>query len=175
MSDAAPDLPRRAAVEAVGTFALVFAGCGALVANDRYGEALGAVGVALAFGLVVMAVVYAAGHLAGAHVNPAVTLAFTFGGHFPARDAAAYVAAPVGSAAAIAIGGTLALGVPLGREVSGASLNPVRSFGPALASGGWRGFSVYVVGPVIGALLGVLAYRLLRGDRPAPSMAAGAS
>ena len=66
----------------------------------------------------------------------------------------------------------LALGVLLGGEVTGASMNPARSFWPALPSGEWHGFWVYVVGPLLGALLGVLAYRLLRGDHPAPSTAA---
>src|SRR5689334_17024685 len=88
-----PGLARRAAAEALAAFALVFAGCGAIVANAHFGGTLGAVGVALTFGLVIMAMVYATGHLSGAHINPAVTAAFTLTRHFPVRDAAAYVAA----------------------------------------------------------------------------------
>lgn len=88
-----PDLARRAAAEGLAAFVLVFAGCGAIIANDRYHGALGAVGVSGAFGLVIMVMVYATGHLSGAHINPAVTVAFTLTRHFPARDAAAYVAA----------------------------------------------------------------------------------
>src|SRR5215213_96316 len=96
-------LTRRAAAEALAAFALVFAGCGAIVADARYDGALGAVGVALVFGLVIMVMVYATGHLSGAHINPAVTTAFTITRHFPARDAVAYVAAQVAGALAAAL------------------------------------------------------------------------
>ena len=58
-----PDLLRRAAAEGIAAFALVFAGCGAIVADQVYGGSLGAVGVALVFGLVIMVMVYATGHL----------------------------------------------------------------------------------------------------------------
>ena len=91
--EAKPKLARRAGAEALAAFALVFAGCGAIVANAQYDAALGAVGVGLVFGLIIMVMVYATGHLSGAHINPAVTVAFTLSRHFPARDAAAYIAA----------------------------------------------------------------------------------
>jgi glycerol uptake facilitator-like aquaporin len=94
---------RRAGAEAIAAFALVFAGCGAIVANDRYGHALGAVGVSLVFGLIIMAMIYATGHLSGAHINPAVTIAFTLTRHFPARDAVAYIAAQLAGATAGAL------------------------------------------------------------------------
>jgi MIP family channel proteins len=218
-----PDLHRRAAAEGLAAFALVFAGCGAIVANVRYDEALGAVGISLAFGLVIMVMVYATGHLSGAHINPAVTIAFTLSRHLPGRDAAAYVVAQlagasagalallavwpdrpgalgatvpsvglgsalvyealltavlmfvimavatdtraVGAGAAIAIGGTVGLDALFGGPVTGASMNPARSFGPALAAGEWDDFWLYVVGPVVGAGLGAFAYQLVRGAR----------
>ena len=227
--DGSLQLWRRCAAEGFAAFALVFAGCGAIITNAQYGEALGTVGIALVFGLVIMVMVYATGHLSGAHINPAVTLAFTLTRHFSLREAAAYIAAQLagataaallllavwtdkpaslgatlpsvgagsalvyeavlsaflmfvimavatdtraaGSAAAIAIGGTIGLDALFGGPVTGASMNPARSFGPALVSGEWRDFWVYVVGPVAGAAIGALAYQLIRGPQsrdPAP-------
>jgi glycerol uptake facilitator-like aquaporin len=90
-----PDLGRPAAAEGFAAFALVFAGCGAIIANAQYDGALGAVGISLVFGLIIMVMVYSTGHLSGAHINPAVTIAFTLSRHFPPRDAAAYIGAQV--------------------------------------------------------------------------------
>jgi aquaporin NIP len=217
-----PNIVRRSAAEGLAAFALVFAGCGAIVSDERSHGALGNVGVALTFGLVIMVMVYATGHLSGAHINPAVTLAFTLTRHFPARDAVVYIAAQlmgavagallllavwteqpaelgatlpsvatgsalvyeivltaflmfvimavatdtraVGAAAAIAIGGTVGLDALFGGPVTGASMNPARSFGPALAAGEWTDFWLYVLGPLVGAALGAFAYQLVRGD-----------
>jgi len=215
-----PDLLRRSIAEGLAAFALVFAGCGAIVTDATRDGALGATGVAAVFGLVIMAMIYATGHLSGAHINPAVTIAFTLTRHFPPRDALAYVAAQltgatagalallavwsskpaalgatvpsidtgpallyeivltavlmfvivavatdtraVGAGAAIAIGGTVALDALLGGPLTGASMNPARSFGPALAAGEWSSFWIYVVGPVAGAAVGASAYQLIR-------------
>ena len=101
--DGGPELARRAAAEGLAAFALVFAGCGAIVADDVYGGALGVVGIALVFGLVITAMVYATGHLSGAHINPAVTIAFALTRHFPAREAASYIAAQLAGAVAAAL------------------------------------------------------------------------
>lgn len=219
------ELWRRAAAEGLAAFALVFAGCGAIIADARYGGALGTVGVALVFGLIIMAMIYATGHLSGAHINPAVTIAFTLTRHFAVRDAVAYIAAQlagatvaavlllavwpeqpaalgatipsvgagsalvyevvmtavlmfviiavatdtraVGAAAAIAIGGAVGLDALFGGPVTGASMNPARSFGPALAAGEWQDFWLYVTGPVAGAALGAFAYQLIRGGTEA--------
>jgi aquaporin NIP len=219
-----PDLLRRSAAEALAAFALVFAGCGAIVADVQYDGALGAVGVSVVFGLIITVMVYATGHLSGAHINPAVTIAFTLSRHFPPRDAAAYVGAQVvgatagalvllavwpdqqgdlgatvptvgvgsafvyevvltaflmfvimavatdtravGAAAATAIGGTVGLDALFGGPVTGASMNPARSFGPALAAGQWQDFWIYITAPVGGAGLGALAYQLVRGCDP---------
>jgi MIP family channel proteins len=222
--DRSLELWRRGAAEALAAFALVFAGCGAIVADAQYEGALGAVGVALVFGLIIMVMVYATGHLSGAHINPAVTLAFTLTRHFPARDAVAYIGAQVagatagallllavwpgeparlgatvpsvgtgsalvyelvltaflmfvimavatdtravGAAAAIAIGGTVGLDALFGGPVTGASMNPARSLGPALAAGEWTDLWIYMVGPVAGAALGAVAYQVVRGEHP---------
>jgi MIP family channel proteins len=206
--------------EGLAAFALVFAGCGAIIADAQYGGALGVVGVALVFGLIIMVMVYATGHLSGAHINPAVTIAFALSRHFPRREALSYIGAQiagavlaalvllaiwpdqpaslgatvpsvgignaltyevvmtallmfvilavatdtraVGAAAAIAIGGTVGLDALFGGAVTGASMNPARSLGPAIASGTWADLWIYIVGPVIGAALGALAYQLVR-------------
>jgi aquaporin NIP len=216
-----PPLARRAAAEGLAVFALVFAGCGAIV-SDAEGGRLGTVGIALVFGLVIMVMVYATGHLSGAHINPAVTLAFALTRHFPAREAGVYLAAQVtgavmaavlllavwpsqpaalgatvpsvgigsalvyeavmtailmfvimavatdtravGAGAAIAIGATVGLDALFGGPVTGASMNPARSFGPALASGEWHEFWIYVAGPLAGAAIGGFAYQLVRGE-----------
>src|SRR4051795_598574 len=207
-----PALGRRAAAEGLAAFALVFAGCGAVVTNATHQNTLGSVGISLAFGLVIMVMIYATGHLSGAHINPAVTVAFTLTRHFPLRDAVAYIGAQlagatagallllaawsdkpahlgttlptvsagtallyeivltaflmfviiavatdtraVGAAAAIAIGGTVGLDALFGGPVTGASMNPARSLGPALAAWEWRDFWVYLVGPIVGTALG---------------------
>src|ERR671936_2730360 len=91
--DASLPLVRRSAAEGVAAFALVFAGCGAIVTDAQYDGVLGVVGVSLGFGLVIMVMVCATGHLSGAHINPAVTVAFTLSRRFPARDATADIVA----------------------------------------------------------------------------------
>jgi MIP family channel proteins len=224
--DERPDLLRRAAAEGLGAFALVFAGCGAIITEAEHPGSLGTVGIALVFGLIVMAMVYATGHLSGAHLNPAVTVAFSLTRHFPAREAVAYVIAQVagallaaallsavwpsnpahlgatlpsvgtgsaliyeavltallmfvimavatdtravGAGAAIAIGGTVGLDALFGGPITCASMNPARSIGPALVSGELHDLWIYLVGPIIGAALGAIAYQIVRGTQPQP-------
>lgn len=93
---------RRALAEGLGAFFLVLAGCGAIVADERFGG-LGPIGVAMTFGLVVAAMVSATGHLSGAHLNPAVTVAFALTRHFPARSTGAYVVAQLVGATVAAL------------------------------------------------------------------------
>ncbi|MFL6040646.1 MAG: MIP family channel protein [Gaiellales bacterium] len=209
---------RRLVAEAVGTFALVFAGCGAIMVDSDTG-ALGHVGVAISFGLVIMVMIYAVGHISGAHFNPAVTLGFALTRHFPlprvglywaAQMAGALVAAlllraslgnvagvgvtlpsgsdgqaflweavlsfflmfvimavatdtrAVGEAAAIAIGGTVGLDAMFGGPVTGASMNPARSLGPAIASGELSSIWVYLAAPLLGAAAAAFVYQFLR-------------
>jgi len=164
-----PGLARRVAAEGLAAFALVFAGCGAVVANAEYDGALGAVGVSVVFGLIIMAMIYATGHLSGAHIGAGgafvyelvLTALLMFVIMAVATDTRA-----VGAGAAIAIGGTVGLDALFGGPVTGASMNPARSFGPALAAGEWTDFWLYLAGPLLGATLGAFAYQLVRGDRP---------
>jgi aquaporin NIP len=188
---------------------------------DAKTHALGHVGVAISFGLVIMAMIYAVGHISGAHFNGAVTFAFALSRHFPWSRAVGYWCAQllgalaaaavlrsslgevahvgatlpsgsqaqsflwelvltfflmfvimavatdtraVGEAAAIAIGGTVGLDAMFGGPISGASMNPMRSLGPAIVSGDLHAAWIYVVAPVAGAALGALAYQLIRGE-----------
>lgn len=215
----APLLLQRLLAEAFGTFSLVLAGCGAITVQART-DALGHLGVALSFGLVVGTTIAALGHISGAHINPAVTLTFAIYRHFPWREVPLYALSqlvgataasaalnvlfgsepgqlgltlPAGSdlqslgletllsavlmltvtavatdtraagqLAAIAIGGTVTLDALWGGPISGASMNPARSFGPALLTGNWSAHWIYWIGPIAGAILGAGAYQLLR-------------
>jgi aquaporin NIP len=96
-------LMRTLAAEFVGTFALVFAGTGAIVINDVSGGAITHVGVALTFGLIVSAMIYALGDVSGAHLNPAVTLAFTVAGRFKAARVLPYIGAQLAGAFAASL------------------------------------------------------------------------
>jgi MIP family channel proteins len=213
--------------EFVGTFTLVFAGCGAIMVDAKT-HALGHVGVAFSFGLVIMVMIYAVGHISGAHFNPAVTFAFALSRHFPWRRALGYWAAQllgalgaaallrgslgeiahlgatlprgsqgqsflweivlsfvlmfvvmavatdtraVGEAAAIAIGGTIGLDAMFGGPISGASMNPARSLGPALISGDLHALWLYMLAPPIGTALGALAYQFIREEPDPPDTA----
>jgi glycerol uptake facilitator-like aquaporin len=90
---------RRAAAEALGTFFLVLIGPGTAMVDAFSHGAVGQVGVALAFAFVVIAMIYALGHLSGAHINPAVTIAFWSVRRFPVSEILPYVAAQCGGAA----------------------------------------------------------------------------
>jgi aquaporin Z len=89
---------RMLSAELFGTFALVFAGTGAITINDLYGSRVTHVGIALTFGLVVLALVYALGDVSGAHFNPAVTLGFWAARRFPPRRVLPYVTSQVAGA-----------------------------------------------------------------------------
>jgi MIP family channel proteins len=216
---------RTLVAEAIGTFALVFAGCGAIMVDAKT-HALGHVGVAITFGLVIMFGIYAVGHISGAHFNPSVTFGFVLSRHFPWTRAVGYWAAQivgalaaaallrgslgniadvgatlpsgsqgqsflwelvltfflmfvimavatdtraVGEAAAIAVGGTVGLDAMFGGPISGASMNPARSAGPALVSGNLHALWLYIVAPLCGATLATLAYQFVRGEQTRPA------
>ena len=223
-----PGILPRALAELVGTFLLVLFAAGSVMIDERSGGLVTDPGEALSSGLIVMAMVYAIGHISGAHINPAVTLGLTLtrrvpwrdapaywgaqvggavlaagtlrvlfgvvasmGGHRPSGDVAqslgmevvitfslmfvimAIVANPgrIGRASGLMVGGTVALGVLVGGPISGGSMNPARSFGPALVGWTWTAHWVYWAGPLLGATLGASAYwslgkSLERANRP---------
>ena len=86
---------RKLSAEFLGTFALVFAGTGAIIINETSGGAVTHVGIALTFGLVVMAMIYALGDVSGAHLNPAVTIGFWAARRFPASQVWRYLTAQI--------------------------------------------------------------------------------
>ena len=91
---------RACVAEFVGTSGLLFAGTGAIMVNDLSGGQVTHLGIGLTFGLIVAAMIFATGHISGAHINPAVTLAFALCRHFPWRRVPLYVAAQLTGAAA---------------------------------------------------------------------------
>ena len=94
------NIGKRALAEAIGTFWLVFGGCGTAVITATYPQDFGAVGIAFAFGLSLLTMAYAIGDISGCHVNPAVTFGLFLAGRFPRREIAPYVIAQVGGAIA---------------------------------------------------------------------------
>lgn len=94
---------KKYASEAIGTFALVFAGTGAITINDVSGGAITHVGIALTFGLVVMAMIYALGDVSGAHLNPAVTIGFLVSRRLDVRTVAPYIGSQLVGAVAASV------------------------------------------------------------------------
>jgi MIP family channel proteins len=196
--------------------------------NAYSGGAVSHVGVSLAFAFVVIAMIYALGHLSGAHINPAVTLGFWSSRRFPTAEVVPYIGAqclgamgasalcraglgPVGDMgatlprvspgvafgiewllsfalmfvimavatdervadgfAAIAVGLTVGFCALVGGPLTGASMNPARSLGPAVLGGLWRDHWLYWLAPITGMLAAVRAYDLLRHTHP-PAAAA---
>ena len=206
--------------EFVGTFALVFIAAGAVSTDYVSQGSLGLLGMAVASSLVVMAMVYATGHISGAHINPAVTISMLVARKIDLKDAVSYIVAQFtgasiaglmlltifptavagvnlgatglgsdvdfgvgilveailtfmlvltifGSAvderapqglAGFAIGVAVLLAILVGGPLTGASMNPARTFGPALVSGYWANHLVYWIGPLIGGVFAALLY-----------------
>jgi MIP family channel proteins len=214
--------PREVLAEGIGTFMLVFAGTGAVMVDRISNGEITHLGISFVFGAIVAALIYALGHISGAHFNPAVTLAFWASGVFPKKQVLGYVMAQLLGAIAAStlllmsfgsvanLGATLplenrwlqafvletvltfilmivilgsgldrrcpngfagiAIGLTVGLEaacmgkITGASMNPARSFAPALVGGIWQHQWVYWVAPILGAQLAVLVYRQLSSN-----------
>lgn len=216
------ELLKSSLAEAVGTFILVFIGCGAILVNESSGGVLGHNGIAMTIGLTVMTIIFAIGHVSGAHINPAVTLALLMIRRINLSKAVCYCIAqnigailaaialkytlatsgnlgstiPTGSFSqsflielfmtaflmfmvvglttdprasstlgALAIGGVITVNIMLGGPISGASMNPARSFGPALVSGHLEHMWLYVLAPLIGAMIGAGLYYMVGARR----------
>jgi aquaporin Z len=218
---------RRLFSELLGTFLLVLVAAGGGMMGQAFPNTISRDAAVVAPGLMVLAIILFMGKVSGAHLNPAVSIAFSLRGDFPwrrvpgyiivqlggaalaawflqaivhvsstygsnypaagfsARDALAMeavltlglvsvilgtasAAQNVGAIAALGVGGYIALAGLWAAPVSGTSMNPARSFGPALVSGEWRDFWVYVAGPIAGAALGALTYQVVRGEHPRP-------
>lgn len=208
--------------ELIGTFTLVFCGCGAIVTNEFSNGTVTHSGIALTFGLIVMGLIYAFGEISGAHFNPAVTIAFSYAKKFPLKEVPKYIIAQcigailaaimlfilfpnneflgttlpkidvwrvflfeviltfflmlviinvstgskeTGVMAGIAIGGVVWLEAQFAGPITGASMNPARSIGPALISGHLEHLWLYILAPIIGALLAVLSCKLVKDEQ----------
>lgn len=211
--------------EFLGTFALVFVGCGAVVVNDTYGGVITHVGEALTFGLIVMTMIYAVGDVSGTHLNPAVSAGFWAARRLPLREVWPYAASQlagalaaalllrflfpdhgtlgatlpgisalkaflveialtfllmfviihvavgakeVGLMAGVAVGGMVALAAMCAGPMTGASMNPARSFAPAMVSGHLESLWIYLTAPFIGAVLAILSCRVIRTEDCCP-------
>ncbi|MEZ4721151.1 MAG: aquaporin [Flavobacteriales bacterium] len=206
--------------EMFGTFALVLVGTGAIIVDDYSGGAVSHLGVSVAFGLIVTAMIYTFGKLSGAHINPAVSIGFLLNKKLNGRDSVGYVTfqligaicaslilkllfvhdrlgatIPSGTAlesfvlelimtfglmlsilivskylpalTAIAVGAVVGLEAYFGGPTSGASMNPARSIGPALISGNWQHQWIYVVAPIVGAVLAAILFNtILKNPNP---------
>ncbi|HBN76245.1 MAG TPA: aquaporin [Planctomycetaceae bacterium] len=207
--------------EIIGTFALVFAGTGAIVVNDVAGGSITHVGIALTFGLIVMSMIYAIGDISGAHINPAVTIAFWIAGRFELKFVGPYLISQLigafaasgllrvlfldhvtlgatlpagpwwqsfifeivltfllmfvilnvtvgakekGIMAGAAIGSVVALEAMFAGPICGASMNPARSIAPAVVSGEFQYFWVYLIAPTLGALLAIPVSQCIQND-----------
>jgi aquaporin Z len=214
---------RRIFSELLGTFLLVLVAAGAGMVNARFGgNAVPSAARVVAPGLMVLAIIMFMGAVSGAHLNPAVSIAFALRGDFPWRRVPLYLVAQfagavvatlllwaligkhgpagltlpgpgipagtallwemvltlglvstilgtasgaqqVGSIAALGVGSYIALAGLWGAPVSGASMNPARSLGPALVLGDWTAWWAYLVGPVAGGVIAVGFAYILRG------------
>ena len=217
--------------EFMGTFALVFAGPGAAAVNVASGGQVSGVGVGMSFGLVVMAMIFAIGHISGCHINPAITVAMAAARRISIPKAAAYITCQLTGAvlagfaivailgqdgdagasvpriggtdaalwseviltfflafvvfsvatdgraqtamAAIAVGGYVGFAATGWGPVANASMNPARSFGPAVAANVWTDHWVYWVGPIVGAVIAAFVYDLLREPHDESSRVSG--
>ncbi|XP_027125419.1 aquaporin NIP6-1 [Coffea eugenioides] len=212
-------LARKVGAEFIGTLILIFSGTATAIVNQKTQGSETLIGLSASTGLAVMIVILATGHISGAHINPAVTIAFAALKHFPWKHVPAYIAAQVlaslsaafilkgifhpimsggvtipsgeygqafalefiigfnlmfvvtavatdtravGELAGIAVGATVMLNILIAGESTGASMNPVRTLGPAVAANNFKGIWIYLTAPVLGALAGAGTYSAVK-------------
>lgn len=214
---------RKLIAEFLGTFALVFCGTGAVIINQQTNGAVTHVGIAITFGFIVMGMIYALGNISGAHLNPAVSIAFTLAGRFKRQSLLPYIVSQLAGATAASMvlkllfpnGGLLGATMPAGSEtqsfilefiltfflmlviinvatgskeqgmfaglaigsvvlleamfagpICGASMNPARSFAPAIASNHLEHLWIYLTAPVLGAAGAIPVWKYLSYQKP---------
>jgi glycerol uptake facilitator-like aquaporin len=173
----APGLARPLVAEAIGTFALVFAGCGAfaLTRHFPWPRTVAYWGAQVAGALLAAALLRASlGNIADTGATlPSGSQGQSFLWELVLSGFLMFVilavatdTRAVGEAAALAVGGTVLLDAMFGGPISGASMNPARSLAPALVSGNLHALWIYLLAPVLGAALGGLAYQFVRGEQP---------
>ncbi|ARV06207.1 aquaporin [Polaribacter sp. SA4-10] len=207
--------------EFIGTFSMIFCGTGAMTVNEVTGGEVTHVGIAITWGLIVMAMIYAFGETSGAHFNPAVSIAFAYAKKFSWKEVPKYILAQVlgailaslilwflfpesetlgatiptvdvwrafvlellltfflmvviinvstgskeiGVTAGIAIGAVVLLEAMFAGPITNASMNPARSIAPALVSGNLQHLWMYILAPILGALLAVVSCKLVKDD-----------
>ncbi|CAK9322660.1 unnamed protein product [Citrullus colocynthis] len=214
-----PEFSRKLVAEVIATYLLVFVTCGAAALSVGHEREVSKLGASISGGLIVTVMIYAVGHISGAHMNPAVTFAFAAVRRFPWNQVPLYAAAQlsgattaaftlrilldpiqdlgttspsgpaskallieivvsfcmmfvtsavatdtkaIGELGGIAVGSAVCITSIFAGPISGGSMNPARSIGPAIASSHYEGIWVYLVGPVTGTLLGAFSYNFVR-------------
>ena len=151
---------QRYLAEFIGTFALVFAGCGAVITDTMTGGRVSHLGIALTFGSVITVMIYALGPISAAHFNPAVTIGFATAGRFPWRHVPAYIGAQVGGALLASLLHRLLYGAELAaRAHYGATL-------PAVPTGAAAGFEVVLTFFLMLVIMAVATDRRVPGAVP---------
>ncbi|KAK6928188.1 Major intrinsic protein [Dillenia turbinata] len=220
-----PGFIKKVVAELIATFLLVFMTAGAAAISNTDQTRIAKLGASIVGGLIVTVMIYAVGHISGAHMNPAVTIAFASARHFPWRQhytrgaisaamilkvllhpikligptspSGSYVQAlvteivvtfnmmfvtlavatdtkAIGELAGLAVGSAVCITSIFAGPVSGGSMNPARTLGPAIASENFKGLWIYFVGPVTGTLLGAWSYTFIRvTDKPVHALTPG--
>ena len=212
-------LIKKSVAELIGTFALVFFGCGSMILYELNPTAISPNAIPIIFGLIIAVMIYALGHISGAHFNPAVSIAFYQNKTINTQELFTYISAQIigaigasslhkfffggehgfgmtinkltlvqgflfeilmtiflmltiisvatdkrvpKSIAGLSIGGIITVCSFIGGPFTGASMNPARSLGPAILSYNFSQIAIYIIAPIIGAIVGLYIYRMIK-------------